>query len=275
MYPGNHARTNPDKPAVVMADSGESLTYAQLEDRSIRLAHVLRDTGLERGGHVALIATNSPEVFVTYWAAVRSGLYITAVNHHLSAPEAAYIVDDCGAEVLIVSADMAELAQGVARETPACVVGWRSTARSRATTPTRRRSPPRAPRSRPTSPRASTCSTARAPPGAQGHPAGAAAAPGARARRRHDGRLRPAVRVRRAHRLLLARADLPRGAAALRRHGARHRRHARAHGGLRRPAGAGAHRRARRDPLAVGADDVRADAQARRVRAARPTTSPR
>ena len=34
-----------------------------------------------------------------YWAAVRSGLYITAVNHHLSAPEAAYIVDDCGAEV--------------------------------------------------------------------------------------------------------------------------------------------------------------------------------
>jgi fatty-acyl-CoA synthase len=118
VYPGNFARKNPDKPAVVMADTGESLTYAALEERSVRLAHVLRDEGLERGGHVALIATNSPEVFVVYWAAVRSGLYITAVNHHLAPPEAAYIVDDCGAEVLIVSADQADLAEAIVEETP-------------------------------------------------------------------------------------------------------------------------------------------------------------
>ncbi len=118
MYPGNFARRTPDKPAVVMADTGESLTYAELEERSVRLAHVLRGEGLERGGHVALVATNSPDVFVTYWAAVRSGLYITAVNHHLSVPEAAYIVDDCGAEVLVVSADKAELAEGLVEATP-------------------------------------------------------------------------------------------------------------------------------------------------------------
>jgi long-chain acyl-CoA synthetase len=118
VYPGNFARRTPDKIAVVMADTGESLTYAELEERSVRLAHVLRGEGLERGGHVALVATNSPEVFVTYWAAVRSGLYITAVNHHLSPPEAAYIVDDCGAEVLIVSADKADLAEAIVDETP-------------------------------------------------------------------------------------------------------------------------------------------------------------
>jgi long-chain acyl-CoA synthetase len=118
VYPGNFARRTPDKIAVVMADTGESLTYAELEERSVRLAHVLRGEGLERGGHVALVATNSPDVFVTYWAAVRSGLYITAVNHHLSPPEAAYIVDDCGAEVLIVSADKADLAEAIVDETP-------------------------------------------------------------------------------------------------------------------------------------------------------------
>src|SRR6476659_8809877 len=102
-----------------MADTGDSLTYAELEERSIRLAHVLRDEeGLARGGHVALIATNGPDVFVTYWAAVRSGLYITAVNHHLAAPEAAYVVDDCGAEVLIVSADVAPLAEALLGTTP-------------------------------------------------------------------------------------------------------------------------------------------------------------
>jgi long-chain acyl-CoA synthetase len=119
VYPGTYARTTPDKAAVVMADTGESLTYAELEDRSVRLAHVLRDDeGLTRGGHVALLATNGPDVFVTYWAAVRSGLYITAVNHHLSASEAAYIVDDCGAEVLVVSADTAELAEALLETTP-------------------------------------------------------------------------------------------------------------------------------------------------------------
>ena len=118
MYPGTFAQKTPDKQAVVMADTGESLTYAELEERSVRLAHVFGDAGLRRGGHVALIATNAPDVFVTYWAAVRSGLYITAVNHHLSADEAAYIVDDCGAEVLVVSADKGDLVRAVAEKTP-------------------------------------------------------------------------------------------------------------------------------------------------------------
>lgn len=118
MYPGTFAQKTPDKQAIVMADTGDSLTYGELEERSVRLAHVFHDAGLRRGGHVALLATNAPDVFVTYWASVRSGLYVTAVNHHLSADEAAYIVDDCGAEVLIVSADRAELARAVADRTP-------------------------------------------------------------------------------------------------------------------------------------------------------------
>jgi long-chain acyl-CoA synthetase len=118
VYPGTFARTSPDKLAVVMADTGASLTYAQVEDRSIRLAHVLREAGLRPGGHVALLATNSPDVFVVYWAAVRSGLYITAVNHHLSVEEAAYIVDDCEATALVVSGDKAELAAAVVARTP-------------------------------------------------------------------------------------------------------------------------------------------------------------
>jgi fatty-acyl-CoA synthase len=40
-----------------------------------------------------------------YWAALRSGLYITVVNWHLTASEAAYVVDDCGAKALVVSAN--------------------------------------------------------------------------------------------------------------------------------------------------------------------------
>ena len=53
---------------------------------------------------IALLATNSPRVFEVYWAAQRSGLYITAVNHHLTADEVTYIVRDSGAKALVVSA---------------------------------------------------------------------------------------------------------------------------------------------------------------------------
>ena len=48
MYPGKHAGLRPDQPAVIMAASGEVLTYGQLERRSNRLAHLLRANGLRR-----------------------------------------------------------------------------------------------------------------------------------------------------------------------------------------------------------------------------------
>jgi len=113
MYPGTHAATTPDKPAVVMAGSGESLTFRELDEGSARLARYLHEQGLRRGDVVALVAENTPRVFEVYWAARRSGLYITLVNHHLSAPEAAYIVTDCGAKALVVSAGVAGLAAAI------------------------------------------------------------------------------------------------------------------------------------------------------------------
>jgi long-chain acyl-CoA synthetase len=118
VYPGTHAATTPDKPAVVMAESGRILTYAELDDRSSRLAAALHDAGLRPGDIVALLSDNVPEAFEVYWAALRSGLYITAINHHLVPDEAAYIVQDSGAAVLIASAGVAELAADLATTTP-------------------------------------------------------------------------------------------------------------------------------------------------------------
>jgi acyl-CoA synthetase (AMP-forming)/AMP-acid ligase II len=84
MYPGTHAAAHPDKPAIVMDQSGESVSYGQLEDRSVRLANALRDRGLLRGDVVALLAENHVRYFEVYWAAHRCGLYLTPVNRHLS-----------------------------------------------------------------------------------------------------------------------------------------------------------------------------------------------
>ncbi|MBC7549402.1 MAG: AMP-binding protein, partial [Cellulomonas sp.] len=122
MYPGLFAALTPDKPAVIMADTGEIVTYAQLEDRSIRLAHALRDRGLVRGDCVAILAENHPRYFDTYWAAMRSGLYVTALNTHLGLDEALYILRDAGVKALVVSAGKAELAVAIAAAMPELVV---------------------------------------------------------------------------------------------------------------------------------------------------------
>jgi long-chain acyl-CoA synthetase len=111
VYPGTWAAKTPDKPALIVAETGRRLTYAELDDRSIRLSRYLHAAGLRRGDVVALLSDNTPETYEVYWAVLRSGLYVTAVNHHLAASEAAYIVDDCGAKALVVSAAKHDLVE--------------------------------------------------------------------------------------------------------------------------------------------------------------------
>ncbi|MGZ4488545.1 MAG: AMP-binding protein [Nocardioides sp.] len=118
MYPGTWAATTPDKPALVMAGSGRTLTYAELDERSLRLARHLRATGLGVGDVVALVSDNCPEAYEVYWACLRSGLYVTAVNHHLSAEETSYVVRDCGAKALVVSAAKADLVSALDVDVP-------------------------------------------------------------------------------------------------------------------------------------------------------------
>jgi long-chain acyl-CoA synthetase len=117
MHPGVHSKTHPNKPAVIMAESGEAMTFAELESQSIRVARYLREAGLREGDHIALISDNNPRVFAIYWAAMRSGLYFTAINRHLTAGEMAYIVTDCGARAVVASAALHEVAEAVVAHT--------------------------------------------------------------------------------------------------------------------------------------------------------------
>src|SRR5580704_9217305 len=113
MYPGMYAAEAPDRIAAVMTGTGQTLSYGELERRSVQLAHVLHEAGLRPGDVVALLTENSLRAFEVYWAALRSGLYITAVNYHLKPGEVAYIVNDSGATALIVSAEQAATAEAI------------------------------------------------------------------------------------------------------------------------------------------------------------------
>jgi long-chain acyl-CoA synthetase len=113
MYPGTYAAEAPDRIAAVMTGAGETLSYGELERRSVQLAHVLHEAGLRSGDVVALLTENNLRAFEVYWAALRSGLYITAVNYRLRPDEVAYIVSDSGATALIVSAEQVATAEAI------------------------------------------------------------------------------------------------------------------------------------------------------------------
>jgi long-chain acyl-CoA synthetase len=103
MYPGTFAKTKPNSPAVIMAGSGEVMTFGELNARSNQLAHCFRAAGLNRGDHVALFMENHIQYMAVVWAAMRSGLYLTAINSYLTPGEVSYIVEDCGAGAFITS----------------------------------------------------------------------------------------------------------------------------------------------------------------------------
>jgi acyl-CoA synthetase (AMP-forming)/AMP-acid ligase II len=118
MYPAVHARKNPDKPAYVMAGSGETVTYGELDARSNQAAQLFWSLGLRPGDHVAFCLENHPRFFELCWAAQRSGLYFTAISTRLTPPEIEYIVDDCAARVLVTSAYLAEAAEALTDRCP-------------------------------------------------------------------------------------------------------------------------------------------------------------
>ncbi|MCH7789483.1 MAG: acyl-CoA synthetase [Acidobacteria bacterium] len=116
MYPGFHALAHPERPAVIIAETGEMVTYRELDDRSIRLANLWHDRGLRRGDRVAILLENHPRYFEVVWAALRSGLYYTPINTHLTRDEIGYILDDCEARCLVTSEPFLDRVEGLATE---------------------------------------------------------------------------------------------------------------------------------------------------------------
>jgi long-chain acyl-CoA synthetase len=91
------------KPALLMGGGGLRWTFAQLQQRIDEAVRMLAGYGLGFGDHIAVLFANEPDLFPVVWAAQRTGLYYTPVNWHLTPEEAAYIVADCGAKVLVAS----------------------------------------------------------------------------------------------------------------------------------------------------------------------------
>src|SRR5271163_1327963 len=118
MYPGNHVVTRATQPAFIMAKTGEAVTYAELETRSNRLAHLFRARGLKRLDHYSIFMENNARYIECCSAGTRAGLFYTCINSYLTPDEAAYIVNNSESKILITSEAKREVALAVLRRCP-------------------------------------------------------------------------------------------------------------------------------------------------------------
>jgi fatty-acyl-CoA synthase len=130
-----------DKPAVIVHPAGTVVTFDELEASANRLAHYFRRAGLREGDAVAILMENNEHYHAVMWAARRSGLYYVPINSHLTAAEAAYIIDNSAAKAIIGSAALRATCEALGEHLPrglpelrliACdpgsagVAGWQS-----------------------------------------------------------------------------------------------------------------------------------------------------
>ena len=107
------------KPAVILHPRGTVVTFDDLEARANRLAHYFRDAGLVEGDVIAILMENNEHIHAVMWAARRSGLYYVPINTHLTAAEAAYIVDNSAAQAIIGSAALRNTCENLEEHLPA------------------------------------------------------------------------------------------------------------------------------------------------------------
>ncbi|MFI5659749.1 o-succinylbenzoate--CoA ligase [Streptomyces sp. NPDC051684] len=98
-WPARRARKTPHRTALI--HDGATYSYADLHERTTRLAHALRERGVRRGDRVAYLGPNHPSYLETLFAAGTLGAVFVPLNTRLSTAELAYQIRDSGAKALL------------------------------------------------------------------------------------------------------------------------------------------------------------------------------
>lgn len=123
MHPITHAAARPDHPAIIVAGSGETVSYRAMDETANRFARLLRARGLECGDRFALLIENNALYLQLVWGSQRAGTMLVPVSTRLTAPEIAYILSDAGVRLLVTSATYAQVVEGLRTECEVLVLG--------------------------------------------------------------------------------------------------------------------------------------------------------
>jgi long-chain acyl-CoA synthetase len=101
------AQRTPDKVALVC--DAQRLTYAQIDARANRLAHALREHGVQRGDRVALFLPNSIELVVSIFATLKANAVFVVINHTTKRDKLTHLVDHCRNTAIVTSTQQVQL----------------------------------------------------------------------------------------------------------------------------------------------------------------------
>ena len=101
------ARKFPDKEAVVYNE--QSISYRELDEITSKLAHVLRENGVERGDRVGIYINKSIPAVVSTQAILKAGGVYVPLDPNAPPKRLAYIVQNCGIKCLLTSTGKAGL----------------------------------------------------------------------------------------------------------------------------------------------------------------------
>jgi acyl-CoA synthetase (AMP-forming)/AMP-acid ligase II len=110
LFLAKRARLSPNLEAVVEVDQNRRFSYAELDTRANRIAHVLLSKGVQKGDRVALLVMNGVEYIESYFGAAKIGAVVVPLNWRLAPDELDFIIGDCGPVVLIYGQEFDEAA---------------------------------------------------------------------------------------------------------------------------------------------------------------------
>ena len=105
----------PQRPCTILND--QAITYHQMKDITNHLAAAFHHLGVEKGDRVGLLLPNLPQFVMVYYALLKIGAVVVAINPQYTAPELAYQVNDAGTVLIIVMADRYEMVRSIRSQT--------------------------------------------------------------------------------------------------------------------------------------------------------------
>lgn len=122
MHPIAHAANRPDHPAVIMAGSGATMTFGEMDAGANQVARLLRSRGMgpgkDGGDAFGVLLENRPEYYLLNWGSQRVGTMLVPVSTRLTGPEIAYILNDGETKLLITSTRYAGVLDAIRDQCP-------------------------------------------------------------------------------------------------------------------------------------------------------------